>query len=217
MRFLAFGAFAIAAIVVSSSPAVAQASGASITVYNAQHASLTKAWIAGFTQATGIKVIERDSEDDEFGNQLVQEGAKSPADVFLTENSPAMVLVDNAKLLAPLPSDILSQVPEGSRPSSGRWVPIAARSTVFAYNKAKLTSDQLPKSLLDLAQPQWKGRWAAAPAPEQAHSLSHSKAPDPSVQRQLRHSVPAPAAAADAASSPVLGRHSQTPRPRPAA
>ncbi|MBE7159151.1 MAG: extracellular solute-binding protein, partial [Rhodospirillales bacterium] len=57
-----------------------------------------------------------------------------------------------------------SQVPEGSRPSSGRWVPIAARSTVFAYNKAKLTSDQLPKSLLDLAQPQWKGRWAAAPA-----------------------------------------------------
>jgi iron(III) transport system substrate-binding protein len=58
----------------------------------------------------------------------------------------------------------LSQVREGFRPADGRWVGVAARSTVFAYNKTKLTAAQLPKSLLDLADPAWKGRWGASPA-----------------------------------------------------
>jgi iron(III) transport system substrate-binding protein len=43
------------------------------------------------------------------------------------------------------------------------WTGIAARSTVFAYDKTKLSEDQLPKSMLDLADPAWKGRWGAAP------------------------------------------------------
>ncbi len=157
---VAIAATAIASLV----PAMAQNADATITVYNAQHSSLTKAWIAAFTKTTGIKVIQRDGEDDEFSNQLVQEGDKSPADVLLTENSPAMVVVDNAKLFMPLSSDIRSQLPEAIRPSSGRWVPIAARSTVFAYNKTKLAADKLPKSIMDLALPEWKGRWGASPA-----------------------------------------------------
>jgi hypothetical protein len=36
--------------------------------------------------------------------------AIAPADVFLTENSPSMVLVDNAKLFAPLDAATLNQV-----------------------------------------------------------------------------------------------------------
>jgi iron(III) transport system substrate-binding protein len=145
-----------------AAPARAQAAG--ITVYNAQHASLTKAWAEAFTKETGIQVVLRNGGDTELGNQIVQEGAASPADVFLTENSPAMGLVEHAKLFAPLPAEILAQVPPEFRPSSGNWIGIAARSTVFAYNTAKLKPDQLPKSLLDLADPHWKGRWAASPS-----------------------------------------------------
>ena len=33
-----------------------------ITVYNAQHASLTKEWVEGFTKETGIKVVLRNGE-----------------------------------------------------------------------------------------------------------------------------------------------------------
>jgi iron(III) transport system substrate-binding protein len=99
-----------------------------------------------------------------MGNQIVQEGAASPADVFLTENSPAMVLVDNAKLLAPIAPATQQQVDAAYRPAHGQWIGIAARSTVFVYNPAKLAEKDLPKSLLDLAKPEWKGRWAASPA-----------------------------------------------------
>ena len=135
-----------------------------IVIYNAQHVSLTKAWAEAFTRETGIKLTLRNGGDTELGNQIVQEGAASPADVFLTENSPAMALVDGAGLFAPLNPATLAQVPEAFRPAHGRWIGIAARSTVFVYNKAKLTPAQLPKSLMDLTSAGWKGRWAASPA-----------------------------------------------------
>jgi len=135
-----------------------------LVVYNAQHETLTKAWVAGFTEETGIPVTVRNGDDTEMGNQIVQEGAASPADVFLTENSPAMVLVDNAKLFAPVAPATLEQVDAAYRPAHGQWVGIAARSTVFVYNPTKLAEKDLPKSLMDLASPAWKGRWAASPA-----------------------------------------------------
>src|SRR5262249_43046789 len=127
---------AVAALAVfldrGSERAVAQSEA--ILVYNAQHASLTRAWAAGFSNETGIKVGIRKGGVPDMGNQLVEEGSASPADVFRPENSPAMMLVDTAGLFAPLPADILSQVREPFRPGSGRWVGVAARTTVFAYN-----------------------------------------------------------------------------------
>ncbi|HFK6837017.1 TPA: iron ABC transporter substrate-binding protein [Enterobacter roggenkampii] len=147
-----------------STQSVAADNNEGIVVYNAQHENLVKSWVDGFTKETGIKVTLRNGDDSELGNQLVQEGSASPADVFLTENSPSMVLVDNANLFAPLDSDTLKQVPAEYRPAHGRWIGIAARSTVFVYNPAKLSEQQLPKSLMDLAKPEWKGRWAASPS-----------------------------------------------------
>jgi len=147
-----------------STQSVAADNSEGIVVYNAQHENLVKSWVDGFTKETGIKVTLRNGDDSELGNQLVQEGSASPADVFLTENSPSMVLVDNANLFAPLDADTLKQVPAEYRPAHGRWIGIAARSTVFVYNLAKLSEQQLPKSLMDLAKPEWKGRWAASPS-----------------------------------------------------
>lgn len=147
-----------------STQSVAADNSEGIVVYNAQHENLVKSWVDGFTKETGIKVTLRNGDDSELGNQLVQEGSASPADVFLTENSPSMVLVDNANLFAPLDADTLKQVPTEYRPAHGRWIGIAARSTVFVYNPEKLNEQQLPKSLMDLAKPEWKGRWAASPS-----------------------------------------------------
>ncbi|OBI84810.1 iron ABC transporter substrate-binding protein [Mycobacterium sp. E740] len=134
-----------------------------LLIYNAQHESLTKEWIDAFTKETGIKVTYRQGGDTELGNQLVAEGKASPADIFLTENSPAMAAVERAGLFADLDPETLNQVPPQYRPPDGKWTGVAARTTVFVYNTARLQPDQLPKSLLDLQQPQWKGRWGAPP------------------------------------------------------
>src|SRR5687768_8050854 len=142
----------------------AEAANGEITVYNAQHENLTREWADAFTAETGIKVTLRQGSDTEMSNQIVQEGAASPADVFLTENSPAMAQVENAGLFADVNKDTIAQVPEEFRPSTGKWTGIAARPTALVYDKNKLTEDKLPKSMLDLAKPEWKGKWAASPS-----------------------------------------------------
>ena len=137
--------------------------GAAITVYNAQHEDLTQKWADEFKAKMGVTVTLRNGSDSELANQLVQEGNASPADVLLTENSPAMSLVENAGLFADVETTTLDQVPAAYRPSTGKWTGIAARSTVFVYNPSMIPEAQLPRSLLDLADASWKGRWAASP------------------------------------------------------
>ncbi|GAA1799023.1 iron ABC transporter substrate-binding protein [Planosporangium flavigriseum] len=139
-------------------------SSKTITLYNAQHEPMMKALVDGFTKETGIKVKFRNGKDSELANQLVQEGAATPADVFVTENSPAMTLVDSKGGFAKLDGATLSQVPKQYVPSTGNWMGFAARSTVFVYNSKQVTKEQLPASIMDITQPQWKNKIGVAAA-----------------------------------------------------
>ena len=147
-----------------SSSSSAGGAKATLTLYNAQHEDLMKLMVDDFTKTTGIKVNMRSGEDFQLGNQLVQEGAASPADVFVTENSPAMTLVDSKGLFAKVEDATLAQVPAQFAPTDKDWVGFAGRSTVFAYNPAQLKAPDLPASIMDLAQPQWKGQVGISPA-----------------------------------------------------
>jgi iron(III) transport system substrate-binding protein len=133
-----------------------------LTIYSAQHKNLTEAWGQKFQDETGIKVQVRYGNDSSMGAQIVEEGASSPADVFLTENSPAMTTVQRAGLLAPVEASTVAQVDPQYVPSSKDWVGIAARSTVLVYNPSKISESELPASLMDLADPKYAGKWGAA-------------------------------------------------------
>ncbi len=144
-----------------------------IVVYNAQHENLTQAWAEEFTKETGIAVEMRNGSDNELGNQLVAEGSGSPADVFLTENSPGMNIVEKAGLFAPVDAATAAQVPAKFNPSTGNWVGIAARSTVFVYNPDLLPESELPSSIMDLKDPAWA---VSGPPPPAARTSRRSSA-----------------------------------------
>lgn len=137
---------------------------ARLTFYNAQHENLVKGMVEGFTKETGIQVDIRSGRDFDLANQIVQEGAGSPADAFITENSPAMQVVAARGLFAPIDKDILAQVPQRFIPSAGDWMGVAGRSTVFAYNPQQLQASALPVSLMDLSGAAWKDRFGIAPS-----------------------------------------------------
>jgi iron(III) transport system substrate-binding protein len=134
-----------------------------LQIYSSQHRNVTEAWAQAFTEETGIETQVREGQDASMGHMIVEEGDASPADVFLTENSPAMTIVERAGLLAPVDEETVGQVGEGMAPSSGAWTAIAARSTVLVYNTDEISEDELPTSIMDLADPEWAGRWGAAP------------------------------------------------------
>jgi len=134
----------------------------SITLYNGQHPQTTTALVQAFEKSTGIVVNVRSDDEDVLANQVVQEGARSPADVIYTENSPALEYLQEHHLLAPVDRATLAAVPARYDSPRGDWVGVTARVSVLIYNTDLLKADQLPTSVMQLADPRWRGKLALA-------------------------------------------------------
>jgi iron(III) transport system substrate-binding protein len=138
--------------------------GQTITLYNGQHEQTTDALVKAFEQKTGVTVKVRSDDEDVLAQQIEQEGSHSPADVFFTENTPPLAALDEKGLLAPVESQALAQVPAKYSATDKDWAGVSARVSVLVYNTSKLKPAQLPKSILDLANPGWKGKLDIAPS-----------------------------------------------------
>jgi len=148
----------------SAANSVGSGSGStSITLYSGQHPQLTQAIVSAFEKQTGIHVQVRTDDGIVLADQILQEGSHSPADVYLTENSPELMLLTERHLLTTLPASITGQIPAQYDSPTGNWVGISVRVSALAYAPSLIPSSQLPASILDLAKPQWKGKVAIAP------------------------------------------------------
>jgi iron(III) transport system substrate-binding protein len=139
------------------------ASTDALVLYNGQHPQLTNALLRGFTRESHIRVSVRTGDGIVLADQILQEGGSSPADVYLTENSPELTDLEEHGLLARLPAGILDQIPARERSPAGEWVGVALRVSSLVYDPARVSRSQLPVSVLQLAGPQWRGRIAVAP------------------------------------------------------
>ena len=137
-------------------------SGPSITLYNGQHEQTTDALVSAFEKQTGITVNVRSNDEDYLANQIVVEGSNSPADVIFTENSPALEYLQEKGLLSPVDPSTLFSTPSQYNSSKDDWVGVSARVSVLIYNPSLISASQLPTSVLQLADPQYKGKLAFA-------------------------------------------------------
>jgi iron(III) transport system substrate-binding protein len=135
-----------------------------ITLYSAQHEQMVDQLTKMFSQETNIAVRVHSGEAPEIANQIAREGSRSPADVYLTENSPELTLLDEKGLLASVDPATLAAVPAKYSAPDGHWVGVFARESVLAFNPTLIQKDQLPHSLTDLAEPEWHGKVAIAPS-----------------------------------------------------
>lgn len=134
-----------------------------LVLYSGEHPQLTTALVKAFTRETHINVNVRTADGIVLADQILQEGSGSPADVYLTENSPELMNLEAHKRLAKLPAGILGQIPAREQSPDGQWVGVALRVSSLAYDPARVPASQLPRSVLQLGGPSWKGRIAVAP------------------------------------------------------
>ena len=137
---------------------------ASLTLYNAQHEQVVDMLAKDFEKQSGISVKVRNGEGPALAAQLVAEGTATPADVYFTENSPELMLLDEKGLLAKTDAATLAAIPARYNAPQGTWVGVVARENVLVYNTKKIDAAQLPASLMDLAKPEWKGKVGIAPS-----------------------------------------------------
>ena len=134
-----------------------------ITLYNAQHEETANALIQAFTAQTGIHVRVKSDDESVLTAQIEQEGSRSPADVFFTENSNWLQQLDNRGMLAKVDASTLARIPARDSATNGDWVGVSKRFSVLIYNPSKISASQLPKSVMQLASPRYKGKLELAP------------------------------------------------------
>ncbi|CAL9656765.1 Iron-utilization periplasmic protein [Streptomyces sp. enrichment culture] len=134
-----------------------------ITVYSGRSESLVKPVLDDFQEASGVAVDVRYGETAAMAAQLQEEGGRTPADVFLAQDSGALGAVAGHDLFAGLPDDVVDKVPSAYRGEGGKWVGVTGRSRTMVYNVDQVAEKDLPDSVFDLTRPRWKGKVGVAP------------------------------------------------------
>src|ERR1700685_823601 len=137
-------------------------SGPSITLYSGQHEQTTDGLVAAFEQQTGITVNVRNDDEDTLANLIALQGSHSPADVFYTENSPPLEFLQEKGLLSAVDPNTLKEATAKYNSPQGDWVGVSARVSVLIYNPSLISESQLPTSVMQLAEPKYKGKLALA-------------------------------------------------------
>jgi iron(III) transport system substrate-binding protein len=137
----------------------------SLVIYSGRSESLVQPIINQFQEATGIEVEVRYGSTPEMTGVLLEEGANSPADVFYAQDPGGLGAVAAAGMLAPLPDELLSQVPARFASPDGNWIGVSGRARVVVYNTEAISDPaaELPEDIFDFVDPQWNGRLGWAP------------------------------------------------------
>jgi iron(III) transport system substrate-binding protein len=135
-----------------------------LTVYSGRSEELVAPVIEQFETSSGVEVEVRYADSGQLAAQILEEGDRSPADLFLAQDAGALGAVARAGLAAAVPVDLLDLVPERYRAEDGSWVGVSGRARVIVYDPREVAPDEVPTSVFDLTNPRWAGEVGVAPA-----------------------------------------------------
>ena len=129
-----------------------------LVIYSGRKESLVGPIIQAFTDATRIPVEVKYGKTGEMAATLMEEGDKTPADIFYAQDPGGLGSVED--MFAVLPSSITSKVPDWADSPNQKWTGITGRARVVVYNTDAITdpATQLPDNLYDFIDPKWKGK-----------------------------------------------------------
>jgi iron(III) transport system substrate-binding protein len=137
--------------------------GDGLVVYSGRNENLVGPLLEQFEEDTGIAVTPRYGGSAELAAQLLEEGERTPAAVFFSQDAGALGALQDAGLLATLDRAQLQKVPSQYRSEQDRWVGLSGRARVLVYNSEEVPASQLPDSVFDLTDPKYKGKIGFAP------------------------------------------------------
>jgi iron(III) transport system substrate-binding protein len=134
-----------------------------LTVYSGRSEDLVAPLFERFTEQTGIEVTVRYGDTAEMAAMIVEEGDRSPADVFFGQDGGALGSLQKEGRLAPLSQETLDLAAAEFRSPDGLWVGTSGRVRVLGYDTRVVEEADLPASVFELTEPRWRGRVGWAP------------------------------------------------------
>ncbi|GBD15575.1 Fe(3+)-binding periplasmic protein [bacterium HR26] len=138
--------------------------GGSLTVYSGRGESLIGPLMDQVQSSLGIDVRVRYGDTAELAAAILEEGERSPADLFFAQDAGALGAVAREGRFIELDAEILERVEPRFRSPDGLWVGISGRARTVVYNTDQLSEADIPASILDFANDErWRDRLGWAP------------------------------------------------------
>lgn len=129
-----------------------------LTVYSGRSKDLVEPIFNRFSEKYGVQLKVRYGNTAQLAATLLEEGSRSPADVFFAQDAGALGAVASEGLFVTLPDSLLDRVETRFRAGAGNWIGITGRARVIAYSTERLSPEDLPASILEFTDPKWRGR-----------------------------------------------------------
>ena len=132
---------------------------AEVNIFNARHYKADAELYGKFTAKTGIKVNLINGKSGALEKRIIEEGADSSADLYITADAGRCGAMDSKGALQSglTSASIKAAVPKTFR--TNKWVGIAKRARIIYYSPERVTGAELSGMTYEgLADPKWKGR-----------------------------------------------------------
>jgi len=137
-----------------------------VTVYTTVDQIFSEPILKDFEKETGIKVkaIFDTEETKSTGvlNRIIAEKNNPHCDVFWSGDPIRAIVLKNRGITTAYDSPMAKDIPQNFKDKEHHWIGFSARARVLIYNKELLKADDVPKSIFDLLEPKYKGKFAIA-------------------------------------------------------
>jgi iron(III) transport system substrate-binding protein len=146
-----------------------------LTVYSGRNEALIGPLFDRFTESSGVPVRVRYGDSAELAATLLEEGARTPADVFVSQDAAALGALARQGRLVELPERLTGLLDDRFTSGADRlWVGLSGRVRAVAHH-TDLPISELPQRLEQVTDPRFRGRFGVAPANAsfQAHMAAY--------------------------------------------
>ena len=137
-----------------------ESTGTELTIFSGRDEELVGPVLDAFECASGIDVVTNFGDPTDLALTLVEQGDRTPADVFLSKSPGSVGFLQNAGFLQPLSDNLLELVSGENTAANGTWVGITGRQRVLVYNSELVVDGDLPESIFDLTDERFRGQVA---------------------------------------------------------
>lgn len=142
-----------------------------VTVYSGRSEPLVKPLLERLERQLGVPVEVRYGDSSELAAQLLEEGERTDADLFLSQDAGALGAVAGAGRFQPLDDAVTGRVSPGFADRERRWVATSARARVVAYHPAKAPEAARFTTIDTVLDPKYRGAVGFAPTNASFHSF----------------------------------------------
>jgi iron(III) transport system substrate-binding protein len=137
-----------------------------VVVYTALDQDFSAPIFREFTSDTGFTVLPKyDTESTKtvgLVTNIINEANRPRCDLFWNNEILNTIRLEQRGLLRPYQSPAAAGYPKEAQSPSGMWYGFAARARVLVVNTNRVAEVRRPKSIRDLADPQWADQCAIA-------------------------------------------------------